>query len=163
MSIDTSTRQFLRSVGGGPDGAIHSVLSGGGDGLSHYACGDGVLRLSMSSSVVWFLVLASIYISIRSYIVPPHLIAVLMDAWVSWLASLCLLMNWFLWILHSLAMWGQEFGKPYSGHASVGACLYMYANFPLYSWAYMNLSSVRKTKRKSLTKRASEGHRGHSV
>ena len=54
----------------------------------------------------------------------------------------CLLMNWSLWVLHCLAMFVQEFGSPQSGHASVGACLYMWASLPLYSWTHMNLSIV---------------------
>ncbi len=69
-------------------------------GLGSFVCGgDGVLKSLKSSSVVWFLVLASIVISLRScgeYMVPPPLNAALMDAYVSWHVALCLLMNWLL-------------------------------------------------------------------
>jgi hypothetical protein len=103
------------------------------------------LRSSMSSSDVSCLILAFIDISLKSrgeYIVPPPLNAVLMDAWVSRQDALCLLMNYLLWVLQSLAKWVQESGSLHSGHASVGACLYRYVNFLLYSWPYMNLSNV---------------------
>ncbi len=36
----------------------------------------------------------------------------------------------------------QESGSPQSGHASVGACLYLKASLPLYSWPYMNFTIV---------------------
>ena len=36
----------------------------------------------------------------------------------------------------------QESGSPQSGHASVGAGLYLKASLPLYSWPYMNLTIV---------------------
>ena len=64
------------------------------------------------------------------YKVPPPFNAVLMVALVSWWVALCLLMN-LLWVLHSpAAMWMHEFGNPQSGHASVGASVYTYANLP---------------------------------
>ena len=36
----------------------------------------------------------------------------------------------------------QEYGSTQSGHASVGACLYLKASLSLYSWPYMNFSIV---------------------
>jgi hypothetical protein len=38
-----------------------------------------------------------------------------------------------LWVVHSPAIYVQESGKPHSGHASVGASLYLCANLPMYS------------------------------
>ena len=76
----------MRSVAGGPDGANHSVMCSDGENLSYCACGTGVLRSAMSSSVVWCLVPASIDINLRSfgeYIAPSPLNAILMAAWVS--------------------------------------------------------------------------------
>jgi hypothetical protein len=90
----------------------------------------------MCSSVVWSLVPASIDICIRScgeYIVPTPLDAVLMAGWVSWQGAFCLRMHWLLRVLHSPAICVQESGSPHSGHASMGANLYLYANLPLYS------------------------------
>ncbi len=68
-------------------------------GLSYWDCKDGVARSDMSFSVVWYLVPASIDISLKSwgeYIVPTPLKAVLMVEWVSWQAILCVLMKWLL-------------------------------------------------------------------
>ena len=91
-----------------------------------------MLKSYISSSVVWCLVLASIDTSLRSrgeHIVPPPLNAVLMVAWASWQVMLCLLMNGFLWVLHTHVMWVQEPSNPDSGHASMEASLCLYANF----------------------------------
>ncbi len=66
--------------------------------------------------------------------------AVLMVECVSWHAPLCLLINWWLLSLQFPAMCVQESGNPHSGHAFVGASLYLCANFPLYTWPYMYLS-----------------------
>jgi len=51
---------------GGPGGANHSVLCGGGEGCSYYARDVGVLRSCMPSSVVWCLVPASVVISLKA-------------------------------------------------------------------------------------------------
>ena len=66
MFIDTSTRRFRYSVGGGPVGASHSVACDDDGVRSSCVRGGGVLMSRMSSSVVWCLVLASIVISLRS-------------------------------------------------------------------------------------------------
>ena len=87
--------------------------------------------------MVWCLLPASVETRRRSwgeYMVPPPLKAVLMAAWVSWHAALCLLMIWLVWYEHCLAMCVQESGNPHSGHASVGASPYLCASLPLYSW-----------------------------
>jgi hypothetical protein len=60
------TLRFMRSVVGGPGGANHSVLCGGGEGCSYYARDVGVLRSCMPSSVVWCLVPASVVISLKA-------------------------------------------------------------------------------------------------
>ncbi len=36
----------------------------------------------------------------------------------------------------------QEYGNSHSGHASVGASLYLYASLPFYSWSYVNFSMI---------------------
>ena len=52
VSIDTSSRRFLCSLGGGPTRASHSVLCDD-DGVRSFCVRDGgVLRSLMSSSVV---------------------------------------------------------------------------------------------------------------
>ena len=66
MSIDTSTRWFLCSMGGGPARASH-LVSCDDDGVrSSCVRGDGALRSLMASSVVWCLVPASIVIILGS-------------------------------------------------------------------------------------------------
>ena len=111
MSMDTSTRRFLRSVGGGLGRANHSVLCGSSEGFFNCACGTGMLRSLASSSVILCLVPAFIDISLRScgeYIVPPSYYAVLTVAWVSWHDAMCLMINLLLTALHSFAMWVHE-------------------------------------------------------
>jgi hypothetical protein len=66
VSIDTSTRRFLCSMGGGPAGASHSVSCDNDGFRSSCVSGGGVLRSLMSPSVVWCLVPESIVISLRS-------------------------------------------------------------------------------------------------
>jgi hypothetical protein len=66
VSIDTSTRRLLCSMGEGPTGASHSVSCDDDGARSSCVRGGGVLRSLMSSSVVWCLVPAFIVISLRS-------------------------------------------------------------------------------------------------
>jgi hypothetical protein len=63
--------------------------------------------------------------------VPPPMNAVLMAGCVSCEVALCLLIIWLSLDLHSPATWMHKSGNSHSGHASLGASFYMYANLPL--------------------------------
>ena len=135
VSMDTPTRRFLCGVGVVCRGSLsQSVLGGCVCVVKSCSSEVGAVSSVMSSSVVWGLVPASIVTRRRSQCedrVPPHLNADLIAAWVGWHAASCLLMNWSLQVLHCPAMCVQESCSPNSGHASVGACLYMKASLPL--------------------------------
>ncbi len=60
MSIDTSNRRLMCSMGGAPSGASHSVSCDDDGVRSSCVHGGEVLRSLMSPPVVWCLVLASI-------------------------------------------------------------------------------------------------------
>ena len=66
--------------------------------------------------------------------------AVLMGACDSKHTPLCMMMNMFLWGLHSPAMWVHESSNPQRGHVSVSGSLYLYANLLLYSWPYIHFN-----------------------
>ena len=144
--MDTSTRRFLCGVNAVCGGLLsQSVLGEGVCVVRSCSSEVGVVRSAISSSEVWCLVPASSVTRRRScgvYRVPAPLNADLMAAWLNWQAAICLLMNWSLWELHCPAMCVHESRSPQSGHASVGACLYLKASLPLYSWPYMNLTTV---------------------
>ncbi len=101
-----------------------------------WSCDGEKVNASRSSSKVWCLFPASGETRRRSrgeYMAPPPLKSVLMAAWVSLHAALCLLMMWLVRCEHCPAMCVQESGKPQKGHASVGDSPYLYASLPLYS------------------------------
>ena len=136
MSMDTSTRRFFCGVNAVSGGLLSQSVLDGGVCVVRSCSSEVGVSSAISSSVVWCLGPASIVTRQRScgeYRVPPPLKADLMVAWVSWQAALCLLINWSLWVLHCPATCVQLSGSPQSGHASVGACLYLNASLPLYS------------------------------
>ena len=99
--MDTSTLRFLRGCGVlWVGGLSQSVVSGFCCCFCEWyswSCDGGKVNASRSSSMVWCLLPASVETRRRSwgeYMVPPPLKAVLMAAWVSWHAALCLLMIW---------------------------------------------------------------------
>ena len=77
--------------------------------------------------------------SFQRYNAPPPFEESRIAACMSWHAALWRLVVRFLWNLHSLAMYMHESGRWHKGHSSVGACPYLLASLPLYSFPWMNL------------------------